>query len=241
MMGAMSWGSTIAWVKYGGLVGKDGWRYTFGPRDFRWALAALYGESESSGAGPDGDAVLWSWASRQFLYRNNREMRRRDGYILPWPHTYADIVLSHSQPVNPYWRRRGEEGAIIRRANIVDMEPEDFPPGVVAKVLAFMQGRLPMHPMLAGLTDFAACNCVGCGEDTHGPADLRGGGYPRGNCYWKEAGSRSWTVETLRPVPAASGGGVLLPIALGVGAVAAYLALSGKVSPLFAAAAVIPP
>jgi hypothetical protein len=103
-----------------------------------------------------------------------------------------------------------------------------------------MEGRLPMHPMLAGLVDFAACDCDGCGEDVHGPADLRGSGYPHSNCWWKEGASRSWTVETLRPVRATSGSSVLLPLALGVGAVAAYLALSGKVSGLFAAGAVLP-
>jgi len=189
MMWPMSWGSTIAWVKYGGVVAKDGWRYTFAPKDARWAIAALYGESESAGAGPEGDVVLWTWLQRMFLYRNNHDMRRRDGYVLPWPHSYADIVLSHSQPVNPYWRHRGEEGLIVRRANIVGMEPEDFPPGLVDRVLSWMRGERPMHPFVAGLVDFAACDCVGCGEDVHGPADLRGSNYPHGNCYFKDAGT----------------------------------------------------
>jgi hypothetical protein len=229
MMAGMSWGSTIAWVKYGGLVGKDGWRYTFSPRDARWTIAALYGESESSGVGPWGDAVLWTWAQRMYLYRNNREMHRRDGYLLPWPHTYADIILSHSSPVNPYWRHRGDEWAINRRANIVSMEPEDFPRGFVEWVLSWLRGERAMDPRFAGLVDFSRCDCVGCGEDDHGPADLHAPGYPRSNCFWKEAGTRSWTTETLRPVQASRGSSVVLPLALGVTAVSSYLVLSGKI------------
>jgi len=216
----MSWGSTIAWVKYGGLVGKDGWRYSLTPFDVRWAIPAIYGEAVHVSAGEEGDAILWTMANRLYLSRNNRELRRRDGYLLPWPHRLGDIFLAYSQPINPFWRDRGTPFQVERRDRFIKMEPEEFPPGLVSKVIQFAQGRLPMDPRFAGLTDFAACDCEGCGIDVHGEPALRGA-----NCFWRDPGSRSWTVDTIRLVPASGGLSAVVPLAVGVGAAAVFLAV----------------
>lgn len=75
-------------TRLGMIVALNGYRYQITPTDVLWLARSVQYE------GGNYLATAWTYAQRQVLYR-------RTGSL-------ADLVLGHSQPVNPKWRRDGE-------------------------------------------------------------------------------------------------------------------------------------
>lgn len=65
--------------------------------DVRSALVALYGETRGGHSSDEWFRILSVWVNRYLRHR-------------PWPRvwpTLEKLILNHSQPVNPQWRRGG--------------------------------------------------------------------------------------------------------------------------------------
>jgi hypothetical protein len=75
-------------TRLGTIVALNGYRYQITPTDVLWLARSVQYE------GGNYLATAWTYAQRQVLYR-------RTGSL-------AELVLGHSQPVNPKWRRDGE-------------------------------------------------------------------------------------------------------------------------------------
>lgn len=75
-------------TRLGTIVALNGYRYSITPEDVLWLARSVQYE------GGNYLATAWTYAQRQVLYR-------RTGSL-------ASLVLGHSQPVNPKWRRDGE-------------------------------------------------------------------------------------------------------------------------------------
>lgn len=73
----------------------DGFRYTPSEEDKLVLATAIYGETRGEHSEKEWARMLWTWTNR-FMLKVNR----------PWP-TLANLVLNHSQPVNPKWRSNG--------------------------------------------------------------------------------------------------------------------------------------
>jgi hypothetical protein len=197
--------ATLAWKKYlrnvafGTIVGVDGWYYNITWEDAMWACRAVMGESGvcPGGCQKDGEAVVWAMVNRAFKLRN-RTMRRGppgSGLApLQAPHTLAEVFLWYCQPINPYWRDRGENAD--RRRHIAAMGPGDpwLNERTIDTVLRVLMGLTDGRPY-QGIVDFADCDCVDCGRDTHGTEDFK-----IGNCFWSDAESDSWGPDTVRIV-----------------------------------------
>lgn len=195
----LAWQKYLRHVRFGKIIGDDGWVYQITWEDAMWAIRAVMGESGvcDGKCQQDGTAVVWAMVNRAFKLRN-RTMRRGppgSGLApLQAPHTLAEVFLWYCQPINPYWRDRGENAG--RRQHIAAMKPNDpwLNQRTIDNVLRILTGRSDHRPYV-GIVDFAACSCEGCGRDTHGAE-----AFSIINCFWTDSESRSWDAGTVRIV-----------------------------------------
>jgi len=168
----------------------------------------------------DQFAQLATMSNRLYWTRDLRVVRR-DGYVLPKPHTFADMILAYSSVIGPWFRTHGDERTISRRRDLLEANPEDFDPATVSLATEFMTGQLYEVRAFQGLVHFAECDF---GRAEHGEPTMK-----ISNCFWKASG---WPRDLFIVPTKEEGSSVLLPLGLGIGGVAAYLALSGKLGPL---------
>jgi hypothetical protein len=156
----MSWEAIAASVRFGRIVAADGWSYSFGSDDLRWAVRFVMGEKESHASTEEAWWLLWTMANR--MYRTHPHYR-----------TYADMVQAYSIALH------GEPTP--RRARIQSLEPVDVPAAVVQRVISFLEGFV--QPGVAtGFVHFDQCATAG---REFGPADFRSAS---DECYWKAEG-----------------------------------------------------
>jgi len=221
MMGPMSWATRFGVMPFGKLVASDGsWEYQFSFGDLRWAVPMLAGESRNV---YDNFAELATMANRLYWTRNTRIVRR-DGYVLPMPHTFKDLVLAYSSVIGSWFTDHGPG-----RPDLVQAEPEDFDPHVVNLAVEFMTGRLYEVSAFKGLVHFAEC---GFGTERHGEPALH-----IDNCYWRAEG---WPSDLLIVPTPRGGSSMLTPLAVGAGLFGLYLLLAGKSGGWLTAAAALP-
>lgn len=195
--------------------------------DLRWAGRAAARETDNSAAGRA--AVLWSWAQRLVWYVDRgltstpcREQPNR-------PITLAWVIRCHSQPVNPYWRDRGDAGQVRARQYLQSsaatwealergavLQPK---PNLKRDVYAWGRGEIP-NP-IPRLADFSA----------PGQPDVPAGApVIHGNAFFAEPG-RNGTVGwpdgyvTIQPARGLQALG-LNPVTLTLGATLTALAIA---------------
>lgn len=194
-----AWKKYLRFVSLGTIVGADGWTYRITWEDAMWAIRAVMGESGvcAGKCQNDGTAVTWAMINRHFLLRDKLMGRGPSGSglsPLEPPHTLAETFLWYCQPINPYWRDRGDHAD--RRQHIAAMGPGDpwLNQRTIDNVLSVLAGNSDGRPY-NGIVDFAACGCEGCGRDTHGPED-----FSIINCFWATSETRRWPPGTVRVV-----------------------------------------
>ena len=209
MMGPMSWGSRFGCMRFGGLAASDGsWSYRFTFNDLRWAIPMLAGESRNV---YDNFAELATMANRLYWTRDTRIVRR-DGYVLPMPHTFADLILAYSSVIGQWFTDHGPG-----RPDLVAAQPGEFDPHLVNLAVEFMTGRLYEVSAFKGLVHFAEC---GFGRERHGEPSMA-----ISNCFWRAEG---WPSDLLIVPTKPSGGSPFVPLAVGAGLFGVYLLLTGK-------------
>jgi len=147
-------------------VPSDGWSYRPSQRDAIVLMAALYGETRGGHSRQEWIRMLWTWMNR-FALKTNR----------PWS-SLAELVMAHSQPVNPKWRAGGSfcgpggkyhgdqrycsSAQLAWRAKMASIiESEDWskvPTDIAATVRSFVDGEIPEPETVDGyaLIDFGA-------------------------------------------------------------------------------------
>lgn len=144
---------------YGTLVGSR-CRVELDLDDALWTARAVYGETTGGGDARDPEryAVVSCWL-RRWAIVNDARIKRGDSPL--WPR-FRDLVLAHSQPVNPRWaeggdlaeRRGSTEAQLARRARIRGMAWNDIPERYRRPVLDLFTGRKALTGRPA--VDFAA-------------------------------------------------------------------------------------
>lgn len=194
-----------------GIVGyietpRDRWSLT--DSQLLWAGRAAVGETGS----PRGQiAVLWAWAQllvqRAEAGHDRLPCRGQPGR----PQTFEWVIRCHSQPVNEYWRFRGENQARRQMLAAASWEKlERLSPGIRERVYGWARGRYP-NPV-PRLADFSAP-----GQSDVPPGALVVGG----NAFFPEGASSRWPanyvrvvaaapIDTFLVVPLVVGGGALL-------------------------------
>ena len=197
----MRW-DDLGGLSFGGFTDGRGWSYRFTIGDLRWLCPALVGESSNL---LDQEAICATMLQRLYAVRGRGSIVARGGEV--YPYSLWGMVRSYSQPVNPYWLEHGTPEQIAHRTEIQSMTPDDVPRETLQLAVRFVEGRLPVRPELVGLTDFAACDCAGCGVDVHGPAAMK-----VDSCFWRDP---SWPSGlALANVPGQTTS-VLVPLAVG--------------------------
>lgn len=214
-----------------GTVGYIKWpngEYAITDEDLLWAGRAAARETNNSVQGRA--AVLWSWAQRLVWYKGLgrtvtpcREQPNR-------PLTLTWVIRCHSQPVNAYWRDRGDAGQIRARQylqsdratweSLERGEVLQAKPNLKRDVYAWARGELP-NPV-PNLADFSAPGQpdVPAGSPTVG-----------GNAFFAEPGAAprgtaSWPPGYVRIEPARGLQRLFDPrLALGLGLATAALGL----------------
>lgn len=205
---------------YGRIETADGYSYQITPEDVIWLARSVAHE------GGNRAATIWTYFQRQAA------LRRRS--------SLASLVLGHSQPVNPAWRRTGEkcrpggpyhdtdycaERRLAARDRAAAMTWEQIPQAIRDVITAAVTARLP-NPVPKA-TDFADAR-VSRGFLSRNPG--AGIVLQDGNWYLYESRSANWPANYVRVVHegrTASDGGssivspallaVLLGAAAGVG------------------------
>ncbi|MBN1772747.1 MAG: hypothetical protein JXB32_15870 [Deltaproteobacteria bacterium] len=191
------WVHFLRGVRLGVAHSPDGWLMPLTASDVAWMCRALAGES-SGVLGPPSDAVAWAMIQYAYARRHDTWDRRGGGWTLRPPHSLTEILLFYCQPINPYWRQRGDAAAIRRRNRFATMGPSECErtyPGLVARVLSLFRGGISSEPY-TGLVEFMKS---GLGEGTHGAHDAEFGG----NWFWKSFGSGSWERGRVQVAPPA--------------------------------------
>lgn len=182
------WSALLRSVRFGGLAASDGsWGYQFTPDDLRLAVPMLAGESRDV---YDEFAQLCTMANRLYWTRDMRVVRK-DGYVLPMPHTFADLILAYSSVINPYFREHGGPSVVARRAELLNAPPSYFNPHTVSLAVEFMTGQLYAVEAFQGLVHFAECDY---GRAKHGEPTMK-----IKNCFWRASGWPSGLL--IVPVP----------------------------------------
>ena len=177
------------------LLKAPGWSYEITEDDFLWMARAASGEGEPA-------HVIWTWMQRYASGSNNGIGNFRSSYP-----TLMDMVLAHSQPVNPKWRRDGEfckpggryagtarcaPNLLDRRDHMASLTWDQIPANVKSAINALRQANLP-NPVPRAV-DFAdetvAAAYVSRNHDTNGAAISFIG--PSGGRYVTTTKSRAW-------------------------------------------------
>lgn len=207
-----AWQQTFGSLRLGGLVASDGsWSYAFSHRDLRWAIPSIAGESRDV---YDEFAQLATMANRLYWTRDLRIVRK-DGYVLPTPHTFADLIRAYSSVINPYFLEHGAEEVLAHRNELAAAPPSYFNPHTVNLAVLFMTGQLYEVHAFEGLVHFAECD-FGRGE--HGEPTMQ-----VSNCFWRASAWPRGLLIIPTPPPAEDSS-VIVPLA--VGAVLAGLGIA---------------
>ncbi len=201
------WEDRFGDLRLGGLAASDGsWSYRFTFEDLRWAIPMCAGESRNI---YDNFAELATMSNRLYWTRNVK-ITRRDGYVLPMPHTFADLVFAYSSVIGAWFTDHGPG-----RPDLVAARPVDFEPRLVNLVVGFMTGTIYEVSAFKGLVHFAEC---GFGTARHGEPAMQ-----ISNCFWRASG---WPRDLLIvPTKPTGGSSIATPLLLGAGAFALYLLL----------------
>lgn len=180
------------WIRYlqgeplGSVYSTDGWVMPLTHTDVAWMCKALAGES-SGVLGPPSDAVAWAMIQYCYARRDDTWERRGGGWTIRPPFSLSEVLLFYCQPINPYWRDRGDRWAQQRRKKFAYMTPgqcEREYPGLIRRVLDLFRGKIDGR-RYTGLVEFMK---AGLGEGTHGSEHVTFGG----NWFWKAMGSGRW-------------------------------------------------
>lgn len=232
MSGMGEWESRFGNLNLGGLVASDGsWSYAFSHRDLRWAVPMVAGESRDR---YDQFAELSCMANRLYWTRDLRIVRK-DGYVLPMPHSFAELIRAYSSVINPAFQTIGSEEVRRRRAELSTAPPSYFDPHTINLVVGFMTGAIYEIGAFQGLVHFAECDF---GRAEHGEPTMQ-----ISNCFWKAAG---WPRDLLIvPTKPTGGSSIVAPLLVGAGLFALYLLLvkltGSKALGLAAALPLLPP
>ena len=185
----MSYALGAAAGRWGQISTKDGFRYQITEEDVLWAARA----ARCEGGGPEGEeATLWTWTAR-FTLPN---YRRR------FP-TLSSLIIAHSQPLNPLWRRDGarcapgsrfhgthrcSEAAFANRESCVNKSWDAMPSRVKDTVTKWAQARLP-NPVPTAV-DFASSS-IGTQSGDREVARFKSPGSRHYNVFYSEAASRA--------------------------------------------------
>lgn len=196
--------------------------------DLLWLARSIAGETDD--AERSRAAVAWSELQRAVVWldtgiRSTSGMRcaQAEQGAIVGPVTLTTTVRCFSQPVNPYWLRRGDDGQVRRRAflstaSYQELESRHPPratwwrgsPGLRDFVYRWAAGKVP-NPV-PGLADFSA----------PGLSDVpRGAVVIGGNAFFPEGASARWpdhyvSIEpvsgwgTLAKLLAATGGALVV-------------------------------
>ncbi len=127
------------------LYGPGGFRYLLTEDDLLWLARATWGEAATSVQG--GAAVIWAMAQYHALIMGSGGRRPAFG-------TFAAMLRSYCQPINPIWAsmegsgcqrqpNRCTESHLARRRQITTASWESIPATVRQLVLDFARGQLP--------------------------------------------------------------------------------------------------
>jgi len=187
------WKARFGRLRLGWIVYDDGTIVPTDWRDLMWLVRALIGEDRS---GMEDDAISWTMTNR--LYLSRKVVIGRGPSVHRPPHRLHHLLLAYCQPVNPYWRNRGDEDQVRRRNHYATLGPGDaiLRPDSIQNAVRFLRGGVSRGPFMQW-DHFAAC---GYGEGEHGEAD-----YKINDCFWT---NRSLTAKSVRiaPVKSPSGG-----------------------------------
>lgn len=202
-MSDAAWKAKYGRLRLGAIVFDDGRVTPLDWRDLMWAVRAVRGEAGYfDSAGIETDAILWTMTNRLRLQAD--ESFGRGAAAHAPPHRLHHMLLAYCAPINPFQRDRGDAATQARRAAYATMGPDKVDrgqtdPGInpasTPRVVAFLRGQVSRTPWMR-YVDFAACDCEGCGRDTHGPEDLR-----LGDCFWIGPGGRSLNEQSVRIAP----------------------------------------
>ena len=125
-------------IPAGGTIrGKNGFSYQLTPDDLLWLARAVQYEAGNHAA------TAWTYAQRLVMARGS---------------SLKNLVLAHSQPINPIWRRDGEkcrpggtyygrdecaESRLAARDQASSLPWTSVRPGVRDTIMKFATGRLP--------------------------------------------------------------------------------------------------
>lgn len=212
MVGMGEWESRFGNLNLGGLVASDGsWSYAFTIKDLRWAVPTAAGESRNI---YDQFAQLATMANRLYWTRDLRIVRK-DGYVLPMPHSFAELLRAYSSVTNPYYLASGSEEARRRRAELSTAPPSYFDPHTVNLVVGFMTGAIYEVGAFQGLVHFAECDF---GRAEHGEPTMQ-----ISNCFWRASGwPRDLLIVPTKPTGDSS---IITPLLVGAGLFGLYLLL----------------
>lgn len=182
--------------------------------DLLWAARAAARETDNTLAGRS--AVWWAWA-QALVWRkqlgNGVPVRgqERKPYQLQW------LIRGHSQPVNPYWRDRGDAGQVRARQYLQSARAtweslergEVLQPKPNLKRDAYAWGRGQVPNPVPRLADFSA----------PGRPDVPvGAPIIHGNAFMAEPGPRgtaNWPDNYVQIVPAGAGVAGFSPLVIG--------------------------
>lgn len=192
----------------------EGYRYQITPDDVMWLARSVQYE------GDDYLSTCWTYAQRQVLYRRTGSLKT--------------LVQSHSQPINPIWRRDGakcrpggpyhgrdecSEARLARRDEAASLPWEQVRPEVQQVIVAFVTGQTD-NPVPRA-TDFAD-QAVSESFIRRNPGTEVIYRAPGSNWYLAELGAQGWP-DGFVMVGGRAGSGGILPW-LGVGALFAAAA-----------------
>jgi len=224
------WRNYCRLMTFGVATDDAGWLLPFTWVDYMWACRAMTGES----IGPyalnrvptnvsalkmvSAEAQLHAMLNRVHMLKDRVFSGRGTGPLHP-PHTYSQMLLAYCAPVQvggTTLRYEGDYSIRERRKGYRSMRPADTAPQMLALVQRFMSGYTDPKQW-RGMVDFAECNCDGCGEETHGPADM----YVNG-CFWNRRDGKNPLVRVAR-IERPGVGQVLVEMAGFLGSIASIL------------------
>lgn len=209
--------------RLGTIVSLDGYRYQITPTDVLWLARSVQYE------GGNSLATAWTYAQRQVLFRRTRSL--------------ASLVLGHSQPVNPEWRRDGSfcrpggryygqdncsEVRLARRDEAAILPWSRIDPEITDMLLRWAQGQTT-NPVPRA-TDFADAAVSASFLERYPGSEvvLRAGNWYIAERTSSTHDSTRWPpgfVQILSPTGMAvvTGAGILLPALFAGGALWYYL------------------
>ena len=183
--------------RLGRIVTANGYSYQITPDDVLWLARSVHKE----GREPTYAPTIWTYFQRQAAYRRSSSL--------------ASLVLAHSQPVNPEWRRDGRfcrpggqyntspkcaPARLQERADNAIRSWGEIPPAVRTAVLEAVTAVLP-NPVPRA-TDFAdqevSQGFLGRNPSARLISKVVSSQCPRCNWYLAERVSRDWPENFVR-------------------------------------------